>query len=1381
MENESEQKEIEIDINTKSSTLTVVKEHLIALVKSFSFLLDVNNDIFDQLKLQTLKKHKNKIYQELNEAIVSFDNNNTNNTDYTNDGNTLVSQQEQAQEQGQEYLQPQRQPSTSATDSSLDRMSIFSGATGITAITAVSSIAPHYSMNDPLIVIMGIGEYENNVMPSLNGVKMDYENIINTFVNHWKYKVFYQLSNNNCIYSNDINEINNNNNYKLHWNDNEIDLFIEESRKYIVRNKHNGLVFSISSHGDRGRVMYDSNGEPYELDCIYSMFSPQASVLLESYKETPQESNHLFKMPKIFFLDMCRGSTMATVTQVENKKEKAKENEKEKETEKTNKKDPTNKADKTDKPDKKGKDKGTQKDNKNKNEKTISLHETTKKNSQVQNGKMLTQSVTSMIMDDLESEQEKTENEIAMTTNEEKKEENVSKCMTQTSEDRNSKINKTEVKSVLSLKGIHKEDASALVAQMSNFSKLYANVDGFVVADSSASGGIFTRNICKVFKDTKFVRKNKWSDIIIKIREYTKRDATLFGRLLNMTQLVENEGTLEQPVIFASKYLNLMPIINEFDFEFGIGVGDDNDIDDILDDKFEHVEPSEITIANMSEENKIAVLIENEKNLEDREELLQLLTNDKSENRDEIFIKNGYSIIDIEGGSQEFYKIWDNVYITLFIIDNQDDNDLKENNSNQEIYDRRIFSNDYLYWVDNMNQLRYMKSLLPKCNRISNETHKLRYITNNDDNSMNIKCLLCNNLIGFCNYMSYCRTCNYSVCQQCCHSIISENTDFELGEPAEIIGITRALSNVTVDIQVPNQISRILRKYKSNDNDLKLSLIMTSISPDNEKKDENSTYDNEMRIEFNENDIICDKFDTNHIFALNERSNIDIMTESQITNDGSYSCQLIIEDNVSRMRNPSQIKTIKIDDCDEPIQMIKMVIRSSKLLIFYSIAPSLTQSLDLYHNRKYECFVSISIEQNTTNKEEDKEKEKETLKEKRTIIIPVNIDERCLFNSTKEKSVFVNTISNQEILSNFKKNENLLDSVECQLTIKDKTNENEISISSPNKKIGIIFSDEDDIKQEYKCIFTKCNGKGRFGPTSLNDYIGKANEYDTFIDRKSKGIQLWTVPKTGTYKVICYGAKGSDSIYENNRLFGGNGAIVGGTLILYKNDIIKIVIGQTNDGDGDSAGGGGGGGTYFVLYKTGNNNPNYKSNSIVNVALIIGSGGNGACDARSYKINGINGLSDSSENRDNYGGYKSNGYGGRGGSFLNDFNIFKSYDFVADFLLYNNYNDYNKCNPLSFVNGSIGGKGYGGLKCCNGGFGGGGRGFSSSGGGGGGYIGALVSPQDKENLNSNKYRLYGALSFSVCQNNIFKIAVSGKNNDNGKIELEFLDEQDCIL
>ena len=56
-------------------------------------------------------------------------------------------------------------------------------------------------------------------------------------------------------------------------------------------------------------------------------------------------------------------------------------------------------------------------------------------------------------------------------------------------------------------------------------------------------------------------------------------------------------------------------------------------------------------------------------------------------------------------------------------------------------------------------------------------------------------------------------------------------------------------------------------------------------------------------------------------------------------------------------------------------------------------------------------------------------------------------------------------------------------------------------------------------------------------------------------------MQLWRIPKSGKYKVICYGAKGGDSIYTrcNEHLSGGFGSKVGSIFKLFENDIIKIV------------------------------------------------------------------------------------------------------------------------------------------------------------------------------------------------------------------------------
>ena len=94
------------------------------------------------------------------------------------------------------------------------------------------------------------------------------------------------------------------------------------------------------------------------------------------------------------------------------------------------------------------------------------------------------------------------------------------------------------------MEGRSKVQVSTPVAQMLNFFMVYANVDGFYVGDGAVNGGIFLAiaNVCKVFKGTKFVPKHKWTEMIFKIREYTKRNATLMGNLFNFTQVFENEG-----------------------------------------------------------------------------------------------------------------------------------------------------------------------------------------------------------------------------------------------------------------------------------------------------------------------------------------------------------------------------------------------------------------------------------------------------------------------------------------------------------------------------------------------------------------------------------------------------------------------------------------------------------------------------------------------------------------------------------------------------------------------------------------------------------------------------------------------------------------------
>ena len=371
-------------------------------------------------------------------------------------------------------------------------------------IVNVSSIAPSIQTDDPLVVAMGIGKY--NGLQDLDGVSIDYDNFINTFVNNWKYKVFYRLNNDCDIYTNDKNKLNRN--YKLKWSDEEIEDFIIQARKHIVKNRHNGLLFAISSHGDIEKVMYDSNGDKVQLDGIFCMFSPQASQIITSYQETAYETNHLFVIPKIFFLDMCRGDVKAKVTNIA-----ALSNETN-----TNPSNPINPINRI---------------NAAKAAKTAEMRKKVKANDN---------SDTKNKMTDLSLHEA---NEIQKLA--------ISKQAPDTE--------------VFTFKSVGKEDSHKLVAQMANFCKVYANIDGYSVADGSLTGGVFLKNVCRIFSDKKFVLRHQWSGIIFKLREYTKRDATLIGKLFNFTQLVENEGTLERRIEFGSKYVDLTKVIQDIEEE----------------------------------------------------------------------------------------------------------------------------------------------------------------------------------------------------------------------------------------------------------------------------------------------------------------------------------------------------------------------------------------------------------------------------------------------------------------------------------------------------------------------------------------------------------------------------------------------------------------------------------------------------------------------------------------------------------------------------------------------------------------------------------------------------------------------------------------------
>ena len=165
-------------------------------------------------------------------------------------------------------------------------------------------------------------------------------------------------------------------------------------------------------------------------------------------------------------------------------------------------------------------------------------------------------------------------------------------------------------------------------------------------------------------------------------------------------------------------------------------------------------------------------------------------------------------------------------------------------------------------------------------------------------------------------------------------------------------------------------------------------------------------------------------------------------------------------------------------------------------------------------------------------------------------------------------------------------------------------------------------------------MFTNLGKIGPKGPNSIGSHY-KDQDHEGQVKLFS-GIQLWTVPRTGEYRIEAIGASGGygkDSVIKT----GGRGARMIGNFILTKDEIIHVLVGQKGKrGLSNSNTAGGGGGTFVVREN--------------NISLIIAGGGGGiknmseqdpGCDAS------INTTANAGNNSP-LGSGGSNGNGGKG-------------------------------------------------------------------------------------------------------------------------------------
>ena len=394
-----------------------------------------------------------------------------------------------------------------------------------------------------MVVILGIGEYVHD--KQLIGMTKDYTNLIYTFYQQFGYSVLVMDNKNNLHYGNKKpspppqpqaqSQICNSqykqkkltlkNNFKLKWVVEEIEELIQHTVNILSTQKHDSLMFFISSHGEQEGVIIDSNGTEVELHLIFdNFFGKYCPVMLNK--------------PKLFFIDACRGSLISRPFDKENAKQKEKEKEKEKNA-KANKKEREKSKDK---------------------ESTNHVQNNTQKENEKEE----------------KEEKENTESDVkqnpkAKEKEKEKQEEKQQRSSTSTctnrsmrgssnTNDNTSKQVKNEWKLSTSTGHIKTQSGSKSHSYSRSQSSLknychnqencrfvYRNPDGYAVVDGGEKGGYLIQATKDVF-NRRGIEKRKLDDIIKQLREKTKK---LIGK--GVTETIQDVNQMNFNVYFKKR------------------------------------------------------------------------------------------------------------------------------------------------------------------------------------------------------------------------------------------------------------------------------------------------------------------------------------------------------------------------------------------------------------------------------------------------------------------------------------------------------------------------------------------------------------------------------------------------------------------------------------------------------------------------------------------------------------------------------------------------------------------------------------------------------------------------------------------------------------
>jgi hypothetical protein len=184
--------------------------------------------------------------------------------------------------------------------------------------------------------------------------------------------------------------------------------------------------------------------------------------------------------------------------------------------------------------------------------------------------------------------------------------------------------------------------------------------------------------------------------------------------------------------------------------------------------------------------------------------------------------------------------------------------------------------------------------------------------------------------------------------------------------------------------------------------------------------------------------------------------------------------------------------------------------------------------------------------------------------------------------------------------------------------------------------VATLFCMLSGVNAQQTYTFTHCGATGSIGPTQtqVNNTYSSTNLAGA-VGTTTSGIQTWTVPYSGNYRIQCIAASGGTS--SAGATYGpGQGAFLQGDFALVGGEVLRILVGQQGEDGSSTAPGGGGGGSFVVRAPyTGTAN-----------ALIVAGGGSGAGTYSSAP--GLTTTSGGNAPSGGLGG--TNGDGGDGGS-----------------------------------------------------------------------------------------------------------------------------------